>query len=199
MPSVCRPPSPSATAPKAQMGTGCVWGTAGTGVLSVVPALTATPRPPRAPQGCAGTLGMVAVGRRIPGAGIGPHTFGPVWGLRVQALSTRGAVWVAGPWLLPVPGAALAMPCGAPGSKCSPGCGAALCHSPPPLHASLSAPAPVLPRLSAASPSWCLQQRHLWDPLPPVLLRAFSSVALRWDTVVPLGSSCAREVSLPGG
>lgn len=75
------------------MGTGCVWGTAGTGVLSVVPTLTATPRPPRAPQGCAGTLGMVAVGRRIPGAGIGPHTFGPVRGLRVQALSTRGAVW----------------------------------------------------------------------------------------------------------
>lgn len=75
------------------MGTGCVWGTAGTGVLSVVPALTATPRPPRAPQGCAGTLRMVAVGWRIPGAGIGPHTFGPVRGLRVQALSTRGAVW----------------------------------------------------------------------------------------------------------
>lgn len=75
------------------MGTGCVWGTAGTGVLSVVPALTATPRPPRAPQGCAGTLRMVAVGRWIPGAGIGPHTFGPVRGLRVQALSTRGAVW----------------------------------------------------------------------------------------------------------
>lgn len=63
------------------------------GGLSVIPALTATPRPPRAPQGCAGTLGMVAVGRWIPGAGIGPHTFGPVRGLRVQALSTRGAVW----------------------------------------------------------------------------------------------------------
>lgn len=75
--------------PKHKWARGCVWGTAGTGVLSVVPALMATPRPPRAPQGCAGTLGMVAVGRWILGAGIGPHT----GGLRVQALSTRGAVW----------------------------------------------------------------------------------------------------------
>lgn len=67
------------------------------------------------------------------------------------------------------------------------------------LHSTLPCPSQLLSRLPAASPSWCLQQRHLWDPFPLVLLRALSSIALRWDTELLLGSSCAlRSLSQVG-
>ena len=142
---------------------------------------------------------MGAVGQRIPGAGIGPHTFSPV-----QALSTQGSgpgCWaVAAPCAqrrsrdaLVWPHAQLLVQSAALGVEQR--CVTALLHSTLPCPSQLlSCPGSQQPLLPGAS-----SRGISGTPFPLVLLRALSSIALRWDTVVLLGSSCAREVSLTGG
>lgn len=102
LPALCLPPIPAPTASKAQTGTGAFWAQWVLGGLSADPDCHPTPTPCptglcRHPQ----PRVMVAVGHRITGVGIGPHTFSPVQGPWVQALSTRGAV--RGCWALAAP------------------------------------------------------------------------------------------------